>query len=79
LFYVGDVMIGEYFNIGVLLVFVNYDGVFKVCIIIGSYCCMGLDNMFVVLVSVGDGVYFGVGIVICKDVFFGVLVINVVF
>lgn len=77
LIYVGDVDIGEYSNIGVFSVFVNYDGMFKWCIIVGLYVWIGFDIMFVVLVIIGDGVYIGVGIVVWEDVLLGVLVVLV--
>ncbi|MDQ3762139.1 MAG: bifunctional UDP-N-acetylglucosamine diphosphorylase/glucosamine-1-phosphate N-acetyltransferase GlmU [Actinomycetota bacterium] len=66
--YVGDATIGEGSNIGAGTVFVNYDGVAKHRVSVGSHARTGADNMFVAPVTIGDGAYTAAGSVITEDV-----------
>ncbi|MGH3673481.1 MAG: bifunctional UDP-N-acetylglucosamine diphosphorylase/glucosamine-1-phosphate N-acetyltransferase GlmU [Pseudonocardiaceae bacterium] len=66
--YVGDATIGEGSNIGAATVCVNYDGVRKHRVIVGSHARTGADNMFVAPVTIGDGAYTAAGSVITEDV-----------
>ena len=74
--YVGDATIGEHSNIGAATVFVNYDGVRKQRIVIGSHAKTGSDNTFVAPVEVGDGAYTGAGAVIRQNVPPGALAVS---
>lgn len=66
--YVGDATIGEGSNIGAATVCVNYDGVSKHRVVVGSHARTGADNMFVAPVTIGDGAYTAAGSVITEDV-----------
>ncbi|HEY3894653.1 MAG TPA: bifunctional UDP-N-acetylglucosamine diphosphorylase/glucosamine-1-phosphate N-acetyltransferase GlmU [Pseudonocardiaceae bacterium] len=66
--YVGDATIGEGSNIGAATVFVNYDGVSKHRVVVGTHARTGADNMFVAPVTIGDGAYTAAGSVITEDV-----------
>jgi bifunctional UDP-N-acetylglucosamine pyrophosphorylase/glucosamine-1-phosphate N-acetyltransferase len=66
--YVGDATIGEGSNIGAATVFVNYDGVAKHRVTVGTHARTGADNMFVAPVTIGDGAYTAAGSVITEDV-----------
>jgi bifunctional UDP-N-acetylglucosamine pyrophosphorylase/glucosamine-1-phosphate N-acetyltransferase len=74
--YVGDATIGEYSNIGASSVFVNYDGVGKHHIKVGSHVRTGSDTMFVAPVTVGDGAYTGAGTVLRRNVPPGALAVS---
>ena len=75
--YVGDATIGDYSNIGASSVVVNYDGVNKHRTVIGNYCRMGSDTMYVAPVTIGDGAGSGAGTVIRHDVPAGALAVTV--
>lgn len=68
-------MLGQWVNVGVGIIMVNYDGVSKYVIVIGSGIKIGVNSVFVVLVQVGEGVMVVVGLVINWDVFVGFLAI----
>jgi bifunctional UDP-N-acetylglucosamine pyrophosphorylase / glucosamine-1-phosphate N-acetyltransferase len=74
--YVGDATIGEQTNIGAATVTANYDGVRKNRTVIGSHVRIGVDNMFVAPVEVGDGAYTGAGTVVRRDVPSGALSVS---
>lgn len=74
--YVGDADIGTDTNIGAATVFVNYDGVHKARIRVGSHARVGSDNMLVAPVEIGDGAYTGAGSVIKEDVPPGALAVS---
>jgi len=66
--YLGDATIGEHTNIGAATVTANYDGARKSRTVIGSHVKIGVDNMFVAPVEVGDGAYTGAGTVVRRNV-----------
>jgi bifunctional UDP-N-acetylglucosamine pyrophosphorylase/glucosamine-1-phosphate N-acetyltransferase len=66
--YIGDATIGEQTNIGAASVTANYDGVNKNRTVIGSHVRVGVDNMFVAPVEIGDGAYTGAGTVVRRSV-----------
>jgi bifunctional UDP-N-acetylglucosamine pyrophosphorylase / glucosamine-1-phosphate N-acetyltransferase len=66
--YLGDATIGENTNIGAASVTANYDGAHKHRTVIGAHVKIGVDNMFVAPVEVGDGAYTGAGTVVRRDV-----------
>lgn len=73
--YLGDVELGVNCNIGVGIIICNYDGVNKFCIELGDDVFIGLNNLLVVLLKIGDGVMIVVGFIIIYEV----LVKNLVF
>jgi bifunctional UDP-N-acetylglucosamine pyrophosphorylase/glucosamine-1-phosphate N-acetyltransferase len=66
--YIGDADIGERTNIGAGTITANYDGTNKNRTIIGAGTFVGVDNMLVAPVNVGDGAYTAAGSVITEDV-----------
>jgi bifunctional UDP-N-acetylglucosamine pyrophosphorylase / glucosamine-1-phosphate N-acetyltransferase len=66
--YLGDATVGEGTNIGAATVTANYDGVRKQRTVIGSHARIGVDNMLVAPVEIGDGAYTGAGTVVRRDV-----------
>jgi len=74
--YIGDATIGEQTNIGAASVTANYDGVHKNRTVIGSHVRIGVDNMFVAPVEIGDGAYTGAGTVVRRDVPPGALTVS---
>jgi bifunctional UDP-N-acetylglucosamine pyrophosphorylase/glucosamine-1-phosphate N-acetyltransferase len=66
--YIGDADIGERTNIGAGTITANYDGTNKNRTTIGEGAFVGVDNMLVAPVNVGDGAYTGAGSVITEDV-----------
>ncbi|MDH6136369.1 bifunctional UDP-N-acetylglucosamine pyrophosphorylase/glucosamine-1-phosphate N-acetyltransferase [Kitasatospora sp. MAA4] len=71
--YMGDAEIGEGANIGAATVTANWDGVNKNRTVIGAHARIGVDNMLVAPVTVGDGAYTAGGSVISQDVPAGAL------
>jgi bifunctional UDP-N-acetylglucosamine pyrophosphorylase/glucosamine-1-phosphate N-acetyltransferase len=74
--YIGDATIGEQTNIGAASVTANYDGTNKHRTVIGSHVKIGVDNMFVAPVEIGDGVYTGAGTVVRRNVPPGALAVS---
>jgi bifunctional UDP-N-acetylglucosamine pyrophosphorylase/glucosamine-1-phosphate N-acetyltransferase len=74
--YVGDATIGEHTNIGAATVTANYDGARKSRTVIGSHVKIGVDNMLVAPVEVGDGAYTGAGTVVRRNVPPGALAVS---
>ena len=74
--YIGDASIGEHTNIGAATVTANYDGVHKNRTVIGSHARIGVDNMLVAPVEIGDGAYTGAGTVVRRDVPPGALAVS---
>jgi bifunctional UDP-N-acetylglucosamine pyrophosphorylase/glucosamine-1-phosphate N-acetyltransferase len=74
--YIGDATIGEQTNIGAASVTANYDGVRKNRTAIGSHVRIGVDNMFVAPVEIGDGAYTGAGTVVRRNVPSGALSVS---
>jgi len=74
--YIGDATIGEQTNIGAASVTANYDGVNKNRTVIGSHVRIGVDNMFVAPVEIGDGAYTGAGSVVRRNVPPGALAVS---
>lgn len=74
--YIGDATIGEQTNIGAASVTANYDGVHKNRTVIGRYVRIGVDNMFVAPVEIGDGAYTGAGTVVRRNVPPGALAVS---
>jgi bifunctional UDP-N-acetylglucosamine pyrophosphorylase/glucosamine-1-phosphate N-acetyltransferase len=66
--YIGDADIGERTNIGAGTITANYDGTNKNRTTIGAGTFVGVDNMLVAPVNVGDGAYTAAGSVITEDV-----------
>jgi bifunctional UDP-N-acetylglucosamine pyrophosphorylase/glucosamine-1-phosphate N-acetyltransferase len=66
--YLGDATVGEQSNIGAASVTANYDGARKHRTVIGSHAKIGVDNMFVAPVEIGDGAYTGAGTVVRRNV-----------
>ncbi len=66
--YIGDATLGEHTNIGAASVTANYDGTHKNRTVIGSHVKVGVDNMFVAPVEIGDGAYTGAGTVVRKNI-----------
>ncbi len=66
--YIGDATIGENTNIGAATVTANYDGARKHRTVIGAHARIGVDNMLVAPVEVGDGAYTGAGTVVRRNV-----------
>ena len=66
--YLGDTTVGAGTNIGAATVTANYDGTDKHRTVIGAHARVGVDNMLVAPVVVGDGAYTAAGSVIVEDV-----------
>jgi bifunctional UDP-N-acetylglucosamine pyrophosphorylase / glucosamine-1-phosphate N-acetyltransferase len=74
--YLGDATVGEHTNIGAATVTANYDGVHKNRTVIGSHVRIGVDNMLVAPVEIGDGAYTGAGTVVRRNVPPGALTVS---